>query len=133
MLPINVLGLRALTDSEVRAFSFGRVTIPDAQPTGDWGALKATLRDPATFGQRTDWRCACGEISIAPGTPKRICHLCGAPAGDSNRLRRRRFGHIQLFKDIRHPLFTESRVSVVPVLPIAFRRSTGITAGLNAL
>lgn len=133
MQNLNTLGVRALADAEIRAISFGQVRLPDAQPSGDWRALKGTLGDPATFGPRKSWRCACGKLSIEPGALKLICDVCGAVAHDARRLRRRRFGHIQLFREIPHPLFTDSRISVVPVLPIAFRRSTGITAGLNAL
>lgn len=131
MLPTGLVGLRPLSDDEIRTQSFGQVKVAGAAPQGDWKALRDTLCDPRIFGPPRSWRCACGKIELQPSAGKSICDVCGCAVQDARRMRRRRYGHIQLFREVPHPLFPAARISVVPVLPIAYRQPQRYTAGLN--
>ena len=98
-----VLRAVPLTDNEIRAFSFGRVNNPLAEPTRDWKEAKGSLFDPRTFGYHRDWRCACGKYS-GEQHENMICDMCGVKVGVAELLRRQRFGHINLPIAVPHPL-----------------------------
>lgn len=121
-----------MTEAEVRGLSFGRVHRRWSKGNSSWSALAGTLFDPKIFGPRRDFACECGLYN-AEAFAGSICHRCGVKVGLSRSMARRRFGHIQLPRSIQHPLCSQSSLSVIPVLPIAFRRRSGQGPDLNCL
>jgi hypothetical protein len=127
-----VLRTVPLTNDEIHAFSFGRVDNPLEIDASDWRQNKRSLFDPAIFGYDRDWQCACGKYR-GKAHEGLICDRCGVKIGASRRLRQRRFGHIDLSYAVPHPLASDSAVSTIPVLPIAYRARLPGGADLDAL
>lgn len=113
---------RLATAREVRHCSFGAVKSPLDPGATNWEQRVGTLGDERIFGPLRDLECACGKYQ---GTTRRgmICDRCGVKVTTCE-VRRKRFGHIDLPEEVAHPLGDEADlVSVVPVLPAAFRES----------
>lgn len=122
---------RCLSDDEVKRESFGRV-LKCISLRSSWREQLGTLSDPRIFGHRHNWRCICGETAVC-AQQFAICPMCGTPAGNGRRLIRTRFGHIDLGCRVEHPLIRGALISVIPVLPLWYRRPLGYTADLDGL
>src|SRR5262249_26162478 len=115
------LRFSALTAAEVRAASFGAVKVPLTRSPNSWKEAEGTLFDPRTFGPERDWECACRRY-VGEKHRHMICDVCGVKvAADAAELRLRRFGPINLFSAVEHPLVPGERMVVLPVLPISWR------------
>jgi hypothetical protein len=112
--------LEVMTDLEVRANSFGRVHHPVFPCPETWQEQKGSLFDQRIFGAKADYCCACGKYRGVEADTW-ICDMCGVKVGEAAVLRRSRFGHIDLGRQIPHPWFEGSMIGVFPVLPIAYR------------
>jgi DNA-directed RNA polymerase beta' subunit len=112
--------IEVMTDSEVRANSFGRVHNPVFPGPETWQEQKGSLFDQRIFGAEVDYRCACGKYA-GREFDTWICDMCGVKIGEAAVLRKRRFGHIDLGRQIPHPWFEDSVIGMIPVLPIAYR------------
>jgi hypothetical protein len=113
---------RLATAREVTHCSFGAVKSPLNPSASSWEQRVGTLADERIFGPLRDLECACGKYQ---GTTRRgmICDRCGVKV-TTREARSKRFGHIDLPVEVAHPLGDDAdTVSVVPVLPAAFRES----------
>lgn len=121
-VPAFVMRVRLLTigSSDVRGKSFGTVFLPGNFTGVPWDCCKGTLWDPAIFGPKDDWKCACGKYS-GREFDGFICDICGTRLGVSRKLQSSRFGHIELTEPVSHPLLPDCLLSTIPVLPIAYR------------
>src|SRR5262245_48826975 len=98
------LALAVMSDTEIRAVSFGAVSVAVRDRLESWRECRKTLYDPATFGPEANWRYACGKY-VGERYEHMICDICGVKiAARADVLRRERFGHINLAVHIRHPL-----------------------------
>jgi hypothetical protein len=124
-LPASLSDLfRPATDKEIRSWSFGQVAVVVASASLSWQSLRGTLFDQAVLGPLKDHVCACGRYQSSKFRGM-ICEICGVKVATSA-VRRERFGHISLPTQIAHPLASsDATLSVMPVLPAAFRESLG--------
>jgi len=115
--------LEVMTDAEVRANSFGRVhnfVFPCPQT---WQEHKGSLFNQRISGAKTDYCCACGKCRRIKdrGT---ICDVCGVKTGETAIMRKARFGHIELGRQIPHPWLKAAIFGAsfgVCVFPFGFR------------
>jgi DNA-directed RNA polymerase beta' subunit len=114
----------AMSDDDVKVRSFGLVRNPVFPYPETWQEQKGSLFDQSIFGPEVDFRCACGKYS-GPESDGVICDVCGVKLGEAAFLRKSRFGHINLGRQIPHPWFEEAMIGVIPVLPIAYRQDGG--------
>lgn len=93
-----------MTDLEVRSMSFGVVHNPVFPCPESWQEQKRSLFDQRIFGAAADDCCACGKYR---GIDARgiICDVCGVKIGEAAVMRKARFGHIDLGRQIPHPWF----------------------------
>jgi hypothetical protein len=113
---------RLATGREVRHWSFGAVKSVCQTDAIGWEQQVGTLDDERIFGPLRDLACACGK-NQGENHRGMICDWCGVKV-TMHEERQRRFGHIELAVPVAHPLGDAAdEVSVVPVLPAAFRES----------
>src|SRR5438067_4968007 len=116
---ITSVRIRLASPDDIRGWSHGEVTHHDF--------LKEALDDPHPaglfsehiFGPLNDWCCACRLKNrakywgpAARGTKCPQCNVCV----DSDDVRRRRLGHIELALPVVHPWFLHSRPSPLALL-----------------
>jgi Zn finger protein HypA/HybF involved in hydrogenase expression len=116
---------------DVYSWSFGAVRAVRNTCAPGWRETRFTLDDEAIFGPRLDYQCACGKHH-GREYDRMICDQCGVKITTTDS-RCTRFGHIDFSSQVTHPL-SEPPVllKAFPVLPAAFRESTGGRA-LNGL
>jgi hypothetical protein len=131
-LPESILATyRPASTHEVHLWSFGAVRVVRTPNPSGWRDAQFSLDDERIFGPKLDYQCACGKYR-GQEHGRMICDRCGVKV-TTCKSRRGRFGHIDFGGQVRHP-FGEPSVllTAFPVLPAAFRESTG-GAALNAL
>jgi len=115
---------RVLSDDEVRIKSFGIVQNAAWTRPPTWAEQRHSLFDPVIFGPEKDFCCICGKCK-GEACEDWICDICGVKVGKARLLRRRRFGHICLGRQIPHPWFGTVMIRTIPVLPIGYRCDRG--------
>jgi len=106
------------TNRDIRSWSFGSVTAQRKSGATDWEKQKGTLDDPRIFGPLRDYECACGKYK-GQRYQGMICDRCGVKVTTRD-VREKRFGHIELPEEIRHPWTDEGKLATFPVLPAVF-------------
>ncbi len=108
------VGATALSNDEIDALTSRRV--------GSTATVDATgvpvpdgLRCQKTFGPIADYKCACGKYARMKHRAV-VCESCGVEV-ISSRVRRRRFGHIELDPPCAHPLLEGASVTRLLVPP----------------
>jgi hypothetical protein len=114
---------RIAKTSDIRSWSYGGLTAPRDTSATFQDNVKGTLFDQRIFGPIRDFKCACGKYS-GDDFANMVCDICGVKV-TSKRSRSTRFGHIDFFIDIAHPLSPEMRLSCFPVVPADFIQSPG--------
>jgi hypothetical protein len=109
-----------MSDADAQGMSFGLVSDPVVPCPETWQGQKGSLFDQRIFGPEVDFCCACGKYR-GREFESVICHICGVKIREAAILRRVRFGHINLGRQIPHPWFEDTMIGVIPVLPIAYR------------
>lgn len=113
---------RPATATEIRAWSFGRVTAARRSGVGCWEERRGTIEDPAIFGTEHDDACACGRY-VGMRYHRIICDRCGVKVS-TRAERSKRFGHIEFPVRVPHPLQGDSEGLVsIPVLPASYVES----------
>jgi len=122
---------RPASTHDVHSWSFGAVRAVRSRNPSGWRDLRFTLDDEAIFGPGLDYQCACGKYR-GQELERMICDRCGVKVTTA-KSRRDRFGHIDFNGQVKHPLGEPTvLLAAFPVLPAAFRESTGGEA-INAL
>jgi hypothetical protein len=116
---------RCADSSEIRSWSFGRVSRRRANDPSNWRNSRGTLDDQAIFGPTRDHQCACGKYS-GLRYERMVCDVCGVKITRITE-RSTRFGHIELSASIPHPAAESARIQAFPVLPAAFLESAAGT------
>lgn len=119
-MQIIQLRIESVDAAAVLSRSYGRITNPIFPSPDDPDHRRHSLFDERVFGPSRSWRCLCGKL-VGRFKELRVCSVCGVRVGRSKSLRRQRFGHIQLPIRIDHPLCCGMQLSVIPVIPLAFR------------
>jgi len=113
------------TNRDIRSWSFGLVNAQRESGATDWEKQKGTLDDQRIFGPLRDLECACGKYK-GPRCQGMICDRCGVKVTTPD-VREKRFGHIELPEEIRHPWTDEGKLATFPVLPAVFlERAEGL-------
>lgn len=99
-------GVAVLGEDELKQRSHGQV-----EPGG--------LGSQKIFGPERDYACACGKYARMKHRGI-VCEKCGVEVIQS-KVRRERFGHLVLPGPCTHPLFRETSLSCLPVLPVGLR------------
>lgn len=110
------------SDLDIRALSYGMVKQPRLGLS--WEQARGSLDDQAIFGTLRSLECACGKFR---GADHRgiVCDRCGVKVASSE-IRRSRFGHVELDREIAHPFGIDgARLTVWPVLPGDYFCSAG--------
>ncbi len=125
-LPDGVVTLRAsleamgfdvrLTDAAPRVGVLGE----DELRRRSHGQVKAgELGSQKIFGPERDYECACGKYKRMKHRGV-VCEQCGVEVLQS-KVRRERFGHLELPGPCTHPLTRERTMTLLPVLPAGLR------------
>lgn len=124
------LRIVGLSDSEVRAASFGVVSRVIGERPASWKDARGSLWDVGCFGASEAWRCDCGKYA-GEEHERMICDVCGVKiVSDVREAHSQRFGHINLAVVVSHPLIDGHSMQAFPVLPIG-RRVGGRLMGVN--
>jgi hypothetical protein len=121
--PFLAVHYRFATTHEIRSWSFGVLHSRRTTDATHWQEQRGTLDDQRIFGPLREFECACGKYR---GQEYRgmICDRCGVKI-TSPSVRRKRFGHVELGLELRHPLGAMTdHVAAFPVLPTVYVASS---------
>ena len=112
---------RAATNSEIRSWSFGRITKQRVSQSASLDDAIGTLADQRIFGPSVANRCPCGKYgSEYIGM---ICDICGVKVTHIGE-RRKRFGHVEFGSgSVNHPFDSSVSIDCFPVIPATYLES----------
>src|SRR5258706_4720351 len=101
--------IQLASPNDIRSWSFGEVKKPETINYRSYRAEKDGLFCERIFGPERDWECSCGKYK---GIKYKdiICDRCGVK-GTHSKVRRARFGHINLAAPVVHIWFFRSMPS----------------------
>jgi len=99
---------------DIRSWSYGEVKKPETINYRTFKPERDGLFCDCIFGPTKDWECHCGKYKYIKhkGT---ICDRCGVEVTES-KVRRERFGHIDLAVPVAHPWFMKKPPSRIGIL-----------------
>ncbi|MDD4166925.1 MAG: hypothetical protein PHN29_07885, partial [Endomicrobiaceae bacterium] len=102
-LDFDAVKLTVASPDDIKSWSYGEVKKPETINYRTFKPERDGLFCDCIFGPTKDWECHCGKYKYIKhkGT---ICDRCGVEVAES-KVRRERFGHINLAVPVAHPWF----------------------------
>ncbi|MFA7074124.1 MAG: DNA-directed RNA polymerase subunit beta' [Endomicrobiaceae bacterium] len=110
----DAVKLTVASPEDIRSWSYGEVKKPETINYRTFKPERDGLFCDGIFGPTKDWECHCGKYKYIKhkGT---ICDRCGVEVTEA-KVRRERFGHIDLAVPVAHPWFLKKPPSRIGIL-----------------
>ncbi|MFA6613382.1 MAG: DNA-directed RNA polymerase subunit beta' [Endomicrobiia bacterium] len=110
----DAVKLTVASPDDIRSWSYGEVKKPETINYRTFKPERDGLFCDGIFGPTKDWECHCGKYKYIKhkGT---ICDRCGVEVTEA-KVRRERFGHIDLAVPVAHPWFLKKPPSRIGIL-----------------
>ena len=106
--------LTVASPEDIRSWSYGEVKKPETINYRTFKPERDGLFCDCIFGPTKDWECHCGKYKYIKHKGI-ICDRCGVEVTES-KVRRERFGHIDLAVPVAHPWFLKKPPSRIGIL-----------------
>ena len=113
-LNFDAVKLTVASPDDIRAWSYGEVKKPETINYRTFKPERDGLFCDCIFGPTKDWECHCGKYKYIKHKGV-ICDRCGVEVAES-KVRRERFGHIDLAVPVAHPWFLKKPPSRIGIL-----------------
>ena len=110
----DLVKLTVASPDDIRYWSYGEVKKPETINYRTFKPERDGLFCDCIFGPTKDWECHCGKYKYIKHKGV-ICDRCGVEVTES-KVRRERFGHIELAVPIAHPWFLKKAPSKIGIL-----------------
>ncbi len=110
----DLVKLTVASPDDIRSWSYGEVKKPETINYRTFKPERDGLFCDCIFGPTKDWECHCGKYKYIKHKGI-ICDRCGVEVTES-KVRRERFGHIDLAVPIAHPWFLKKAPSKIGIL-----------------
>ncbi len=110
----DLVKLTVASPDDIRCWSYGEVKKPETINYRTFKPERDGLFCDCIFGPTKDWECHCGKYKYIKHKGV-ICDRCGVEVTES-KVRRERFGHINLAVPIAHPWFLKKAPSKIGIL-----------------
>ena len=110
----DAVKLTVASPEDIRSWSYGEVKKPETINYRTFKPERDGLFCDCIFGPTKDWECHCGKYKYVKHQGI-ICDRCGVEVTES-KVRRERFGHIDLAVPVAHPWFLKKPPSKIGIL-----------------
>lgn len=110
----DLVKLTVASPDDIKSWSYGEVKKPETINYRTFKPERDGLFCDCIFGPTKDWECHCGKYKYIKHKGI-VCDRCGVEVTES-KVRRERFGHIELAVPIAHPWFLKKAPSKIGIL-----------------